>query len=171
MAESELPNPSDLRKFLIYDADTGELFWLPRNNKWWDGRYANTPALASPDRGYRVGRFNKQKLYAHRAAWALYYGEWPGMVIDHINGDKSDNRISNLRVVAQVDNTRNQRRRINNTSGITGVTWDSARRKWIAQISILGSGIRLGRFDDINDAAHARREADRKYGFHANHGT
>lgn len=172
MAKSELPSPSDLRKLLTYNAETGELIWLPRNRAGWDTRYANKPAFTSDDgRGYRVGRIAKCKFYAHRVIWALVHGEWPVADVDHINGDRSDNRLANLRAVSHVENTRNQKSRVNNTSGISGVTWNKSKSKWQAQISVGGRLIYLGRFDNIVDAAQARREAQRKYGFHENHGT
>ena len=172
MAKSELPSPSELRKLLTYNASTGELLWLPRGDAWWDVRYGNKPAFAADDgRGYRTGTLSKRKLFAHRVIWALVHGEWPAADVDHINGDRSDNRLANLRVVLHVVNTRNQRPRVNNTSGITGVTWDKAKKKWAAQISVYGRNKLIGRFDNIEDAAQARRAAQRKYGFHENHGT
>lgn len=172
MAKSELPSPSDLRKLLTYNPATGELLWLPRGDNWWDSRYANKPAFAADDgRGYRTGTLSKRKLFAHRVIWAVVYGEWPAGDVDHINGDRSDNRLANLRAVSHVQNTRNQRQRVNNTSGISGVTWDKSKNKWQAQISVGGRLIHLGRFDNIEDAAQARRAAQRKYGFHENHGT
>ncbi len=90
--------------------------------------------------------------------------------IDHINGDRGDNRISNLRVVTSTENNRNKAINKNNTSGVTGVTWSKSRRKWIAQIHIGKIGKALGGFDRVEDAIAARKNAETRYGFHENHG-
>lgn len=120
--------------------------------------------------GYIYARLMGRAIYAHRAAWAISYGEWPKGDIDHINGDRADNRIANLRDVSRQENMRNAKRNRANRSGVVGVTWCRAARKWQAQIGISGKCKYLGIFSSRDDAVAARRAAERQYGFHENHG-
>jgi hypothetical protein len=111
------------------------------------------------------------KLYmAHRLAWLLMTGNWPEDQIDHINGIRDDNRWINLRKATNQENGKNQCIRSTNKSGITGVTWIEATQKWRAQITVDGKAIHLGVFPKIEDAATARKVAERKFEFHNNHG-
>lgn len=91
-------------------------------------------------------------------------------MIDHINGDKEDNRLINLRECDHRTNGRNCKRSVKNTSGITGVRMDKRIQKWVAEIKIDGTGRHLGSFDTIEEAAAARKGAEKVSGFHANHG-
>jgi hypothetical protein len=169
-----LPQQESLLAVLRYDGETGELTWLPRSddmlprNKSWNARHAGRPALAYiANGGYRCGFVFGGKYQAHRIIWKLAYGEEP-QAIDHINGDKTDNRLANLRSVPQSENCRNKPRRADNTSGITGVNRNKGR--WIAQIKANGRRITLGRFDRLEDAAACRAAAEIAYGYHENHG-
>jgi hypothetical protein len=92
------------------------------------------------------------RYYLHRLAWYYVYGQWPERDVDHINGDPSDNRITNLRLATQTQNNANARRRRDNTSGFKGVTWNRARRKWMAQIDYGGDHFYLGLFTKIEAA-------------------
>lgn len=168
-----------LRELLDYDSDAGELLWRPRPREmftrdrlWmtWNTRYAGKRALNTIDsHGYAHGRLLDKKHYAHRVILALTNGEWPDEV-DHINGDRTDNRLSNLRAVSHQRNMRNRKRATNNTSGVTGVYWSARERAWVAQIGVNGRMRSLGRFANKNDAAAARKSADALHGFHENHG-
>lgn len=100
-----------------YNGSTGTFTWRKRpdwhfRNKAlaarWNGKYQGKPAFTSKcPRGYLRGALDQSTLYAHRAAIAVVMGDWPDGEIDHINRDKSDNRISNLRVVTHSENRRN----------------------------------------------------------------
>lgn len=105
-----------------------------------------------------------QKLLSHRVAWAIHHGEWPE-VIDHINGDKRDNRISNLRDVDAWANSRNKPVQSKSKTGIVGV--EIQRGKFRARGF---NGKTIGMFDNIEDAAQARQEFQNLHGFHDNHG-
>jgi len=118
--------------------------------------------------GYRNGCIDGISLYAHRVAWALYFGEWPDGEIDHINHDHADNRICNLRSVTRAENLRNLPKMRHNTSGVTGVY--RRKDKWLAAIRVDRKLIRLGYFHSFNDAVAARELAERQYRFHPNHG-
>lgn len=104
--------PFELRQLVEYDPETGFLTWKPRDgNARFNSKLAGKPALAQPSKGYRTGRIKGKNYKAHRAAWAVTHGEWPQGQIDHINGDRSDNRLSNLRAVSQSENGKNQKTR------------------------------------------------------------
>lgn len=169
-----------LRDVLDVDPQNGVLTWKRRDRRFftsnracstWNSRYAGKPALVGLSKGYRTGRIFDRCVKAHRVIWALYYGEWPKGDIDHINGNRADNRVSNLRLVDHQTNCKNQRLRSNNSSGITGVYWYARGRKWVAYINVDGSMKYLGRFDVLEEAVEARAAADEKYGFHQNHGS
>ena len=181
MTKTDLPTPETLRKLLSYDPDTGLLTWKRRpiemfatKNafKSWNTRYCGNLAFGSIDgRGYRQGAIFSKYCLGHRVAYAVYYGVWPVGDIDHINGDRADNRIANLRDVTRSENQRNSKIPSNNTSGRIGVSWHSNTRKWLASI---GVGERkqkhLGIFTNIEDAIAARAAAEVEYGYHPNHG-
>jgi hypothetical protein len=173
--------PEQLRVRIAYDALSGHLTWLARdvpenscarrNVRAWNTRYAGTPAFGYRDRlGYGHGQISGENYLAHRIAWAIHYGRWPDGLIDHIDGDPTNNRIDNLRVVDSTGNTRNQRRHSRNTTGVTGVSYHRAAGKYWAQIGVRGEVKYLGLFDDLEAAAAARRQAEITYGFHPNHG-
>jgi hypothetical protein len=146
----------DLRAALRYDADTGRFFWFHRRG--------NVPAgtetgLCNNGKGYRVIGWCNRIHVAHRMAWAIYYGEWPAQDIDHINGDRADNRICNLRLATRGENMQNAKTPVHNSSGHRGVHWHAGAKKWRAVIWKDKSPHHLGFFDDITDAAEAYRAA------------
>ena len=121
--------------------------------------------------GYIVFNINKKTYLGHRVAWFLINGIIPNkMEIDHINRNKSDNRICNLRIVSSSENSRNSPITKRNKSGIVGVSWYQNREKWRATIMDENKQIHLGYFKEKNDAIKARKKAEAKYGYHKNHG-
>lgn len=126
--------------------------------------------------GYDSGRvylqvtFNNKKYLLHRFVWMYVHGIMPSGEIDHINHDRGDNRMVNLRVVTPSENQRNMSLRVDNSSGTTGVYFHKATGKWRAQIRIGRKIIGFGAFHDKDDAVAARKTAEVKYGFHENHG-
>lgn len=178
-------SPEVLRELLRYEPDTGKLFWLERDVDWftdgkhpaerraniWNARYAGKEAFtACNSEGYRFGKVLNDPYKSHRVAWAVFRGEWPPEEIDHINGDRGDNRIVNLRAVTRLENHRNKKKPKNNTSGVIGVSFRKRDQKWKAQIMVKGKHLHLGCFANKADAIAARKAAEVKYGFHANHG-
>ena len=172
-------SPELFKVCMSYCPETGLLTWrerppehfkLPHIHKAWNTRRAGKPALnAMTGFGYRAGLLFGKTLRAHRAAWAIHTGEMPD-VIDHINGNRADNRIANLRSVSAIENRRNQKIPSHNTSGVIGVTWNKQFGLWAAIITVDGRNILLGRFADKADAVIARAAGEVKYGFHKNHG-
>lgn len=180
MSVKQLPSPELLRQLIRYEPDTGKLYWKERSQnlfkrkadcKAWNKRYAGHDALSSVDScGYRRGFIMGNMMLAHVAAYAVHHGEYPNNV-DHINGNRSDNRIKNLRSVTKRENSLNRGLNSNNTSGHTGVIWLKHRHKWQAKIKIHGKQISLGHYQDKSEAITARKKAEAKYGFHPNHGS
>src|SRR5262249_45378849 len=105
---------------------------------------------------------DKQRCLLHRLAWFYVYGRWPAALIDHLNWDKRDNRIANLREGNNSQNKTAMSMRRDNTSGIVGVYWHKHIQKWFALITVGGKRIHLGYFDKIAAAAAERRAAARK---------
>jgi len=101
----------------------------------------------------------------------MHNGDIPtGMVIDHIDGNATNNLLSNLRLTTQRINTKNQCKRVTNTSGHMGVYWSNTRNKWVAEIKVDYKKVHLGVFVEKKEAVAARQTAEKKYGFHSNHG-
>lgn len=153
---------AEVRRVLSYDPATGEFRWNVRSDRdaSWNARFSDEIAGAVLTNGYRYINFNKKLHLAHRIAWLWMTGAQPEVQIDHINGDRADNRWSNLRAATQKQNSANQGLRTNNRSGVKGVSWESRSKKWRADITIGGKQIVLGRFRTIEDAAAARRAAE-----------
>ncbi len=153
-----------LKELLHYDNRTG-IF----TRKKLTNRTAIAGGVSNKDGYNRISIKNKRFL-AHRLAWLYEHGKFPKHTIDHINHNRSDNRISNLREVAHKVNCMNQSKRSNNKSGITGVYFDKERNTWNATICIDGKTKALGRYSSISEAAQVRSISERENGFHTNHG-
>lgn len=136
-------------------------------------RESGEPAPLNAD-GYVVLHIGGGRVLGHRAAWLMYYGQWPSRELDHIDHVRDNNARINLRQVAHGVNARNMSRSARNSSGVVGVSWYEARQKWVAQIGDrLGSGrqtVVLGHFDNFEEAVAARKKAEAELGYHANHG-
>lgn len=157
----------------------GMLFWKsrPRSHFATDAAFTRWNKLFAGEEIKTKARYkvlcvgNKQYL-AHKVIYEMHFGEIPdGMMIDHINQNKLDNRIENLRLVSPQGNQRNRPMGKNNTSGIHGVRWNKKRRKWVPSISVSGKELYLGRYESLWDAICARKSAEHRYGFHENHGS
>ena len=112
--------------------------------------------------GYRSVNILGRRFLAHRLAWALHFGEWPAHSVDHLNGERSDNRIANLRCATSATNAQNQRtHHANSKTGVMGVHIDKGRYR--AQITVNGSTKQVGVFDTVDEAHAAYLEAKRRY--------
>lgn len=140
-------------EWLTYDPETGEF----RHAR---GHRSGKPAgyAWSGGRGYRGVSINGAGYFAHRVAWLIFHGEWPKGEVDHINGDKGDNRIANLRDVPKSLNQHNRPVRRDSASGVKGV-WKLRDDQWRAFMQIDDRVIRLGTFKTKEEAAEARRLA------------
>lgn len=158
---------NNFNQIFMYCENTGLLTYKIKRGKILPGTIAGTLAL----NGYVTVGVDKKKHYAHRIIWEMLYGTIPdGSQIDHINGKRSDNRLCNLRLASNHENSKNQKRKSNNSSGFTGVSWDSQTQRWRAYITVNGKTKSLGRYLEEIDALSARKNAEIKYKFHANHG-
>lgn len=117
------------------------------------GRHmVGTVARTRTSHGYVVIRIDGKIHGAHRLAWLYAHGEWP-TVIDHINGDRADNRIANLRNVTQTENMQNLRSApANSHSGMLGAHRSGRNRRWTSRIRIAGKSVKLGLFDTPEEA-------------------
>lgn len=142
-----------LKQLLKYIPETGDLYWVDT------GKVAGSDA----SNGYRQIKI-MQKVYCfHRVAWAIHYGEWPEKELDHINRNKKDNTIQNLRLCNRKENNWNVSLKKNNTSGYTGVFLHKKSGRWFSTIRTGTKRINLGYFDNIKDAVIARNNAVKKY--------
>lgn len=158
-----------IRQLLRYDEETGKLYWKPRGRKGWDTRYAQTEAFTCKTKqGYLHGNINGTTHKAHRVIWAMIYGYWPHEV-DHINGDKTDNRLENLREVSRAVNCRNRQLRSDNVSGFVGVS-SNRYGKWRSRIHVNGKEVLCGTFNTPEEAHAARLELAKQHGFTDRHG-
>ena len=161
MKQRPLPIDQELIKTMLdYNPVSGVLTWKKSNK---EAGFVHKKTM------YRHIKIKSTTFQAHRIAWCYVNGD-TSMSIDHINGDKSDNRIENLRVVTDLDNQKNQKKYSTNKSGVTGVHWHSASKKWRAAITVNRKQIIIGYFDCKEDAAIARKKSSIENGFHANHG-
>jgi hypothetical protein len=149
-------NAETVRQLLQYNPETGEFFWNVSNRR---GVSFGKKAGGVGHHGYYFIRLDGKLYTAHRLAWLHFYGAWPEMDVDHIDGNPSNNSISNLRLATMSQNIANSKRSTRNTSGIKGVSWARNERKWVAQITKQSRVIRLGYFASKSDAAQAYREA------------
>lgn len=109
--------------------------------------------------GYLVTSLFRKPLKVHRLVWALAHGSWPKGLIDHINGNKSDNRLSNLRCVNHAQNKQNLSKPANNTSGYLGVSFHKKSGRWAANIKVDGRSHYLGLHDTPQRASDAYQRA------------
>jgi hypothetical protein len=146
---------AELRNLFHYDPETGSFTRLksvhPRDRR----RYPCKAGCVNTS-GYVVIRINDTLYYGHRLAWLYMHGEWPPHSVDHVNGDRADNRLANLRLATQSENGANGARRKNNTSGYPGVVWLRNEGKWGAQVMYKRSLLRLGLFETKEDALAVR---------------
>lgn len=167
-----LPTQTELQALLNYNPKTGTLTWKPRPDsvRGWNTRHAGKPAFTAKDRkGYFVGAIYCTNYRAARVIFKLHHGI-DAEQVDHIDGDRSNNKISNLRAVTHQQNQQNMKRSTRNTSGVTGVSWNTGKSRWDAKISVNGKTVLIGRFTDFNEAVAARKERERELGYHPNHG-
>jgi hypothetical protein len=141
-----------LRANLSYDAESGALTWLRKAS--YRVNVGDVAGVVHRATGYILVGLLGGRYYAHRLAWLHSYGEWPCGLLDHINGDKVDNRICNLRQVSYSENAQNTRTpHADNRCATLGVC--RSQGKYMARIKLNGVVTNLGRFDTLAEASQA----------------
>ena len=151
----------DLKSIIAYDSNTGEFVRKTSRRSDKIGQRAGTVGK----NGYVYINVGKKIYLAHRLAWLYVYGVDPQGHIDHVNRDRSDNRIANLREcpTKQAGNGQNVTRRKDNSSGFTGVHYFKRTGKWQAYITVEGQRHNLGYFSSAEEAAAAYAIAKAEY--------
>lgn len=152
------------KKRFHYDPKGGKFYFLRGRS----GKKVIKEEVTSSNHGYIILSFLSTKFMAHRIAWALYNGDLPdGVFIDHIDGNKTNNKLNNLRIATKQQNGWNVGLSKQNASGIKGVHFDSYSRMWRASCQ----QTKLGRFKTKEEAELAVREfRESAHGCFANHG-
>ena len=149
------PNLTHLRDELEYDVNTGIFTWKVSTGSASPGKEAG----CINGRGYIIINVRTVLHLAHRLAWMYISGEWPDKYVDHINGNRSDNRFINLRLADFNQNCMNKKRTKKNKSGVKGVSPCKQTGRWRASIQVNGIEKMLGRFETIEEAAAAYKKA------------
>jgi hypothetical protein len=144
-----------LRSILSYDPGTGDFKWLISKPRVRAGDVAGSVRV----NGYRQIVVAQRRYYAHRLAWFYVHERWPTKQIDHVDGDKLNNRIANLREATNQQNQCNRGLRADNSTGFKGVVWHKQRSKWCARLCVSGRQIHLGLFSCPVEAHRAYVEA------------
>jgi len=145
----------DIRALLDYDRSSGQFTWrVDRGTNPTSGR----PAGCANNNGYVRISISRAKFMAHRLAWLYVYGEWPEKHLDHIDGNRSNNRIENLRLATPSENCANRRGR---DGQLKGAHFLPSKGKWQAKILKDGVSYFLGQFDTDCEAHAAYRGAAR----------
>ena len=153
-----------LRSVLHYDPETGTFTWKVSTGP--RVRPGEVAGVAPNNKGYFHIQIHNRTYKLHRLAWLYVYGEWPKLDTDHINRDRADNRIANLRDISHKQNGQNRKSSRNNTSGHAGVSWYKQTSKWKAKICHNYRSISLGYFATIEEAVAARKAGELKYWGH-----
>lgn len=148
-----------LKEALHYDEATGVFTWMAARGRASAGHVAGTTCL----NGYIRIKVYGRVLFAHRLAWLYVHGEFPPDQLDHINHNKSDNRLSNLRPATRAQNQKNRFANSNSTSGRKGVVWSKKAGLWRSVACLNGKKHHLGYFHDPEAASAAYQEFARKH--------
>ena len=157
-------------KVLRYDAISGTLIWISNLHSKRAVPNSRAGSLVKST-GYRnISLFGRTYL-EHHLIWFIYYGVWPSGQIDHINQQRDDNRIVNLRDVSKAENARNRTRNPNSKLGEHGIWFNKRTHKYVAEITLNGKKVYQKSFTDLDEAIKERKEKSLELGFHINHGS
>jgi len=153
-----------LREVVDYNPETGVFIRKVRlAQRHQVGDRADVSINTGPMAGYRRVSVDSKRFLAHRCAWLYVHGEWPNQDIDHLNGDKGDNRIANLRNVSNDVNRQNLRvARRDNKSGFLGVHFHKETGKWRARVQFRGKTVEAGLHETPEQAHEAYLRLKRK---------
>jgi hypothetical protein len=157
----------ELKENFYYNYKTGELSWIHASNK--NRLKAGRICKCLDVHGYIQINYNGHIYKGHRLVWLYVYGEMPKDQIDHINHNRADNRIENLRCVNNHINHLNRPLQSNNKTGISGVSFSKKTEKYFAYITHNGKKNHLGVYKTLEEAIKIRKQANIDFGFHENH--
>lgn len=143
-------------EILEFNQDEGVFRW-----KEFRGGSAKKSSIAGSidSKGYGQIKIDGTLYLSHRIVWLITYGSWPDHHIDHIDRNPLNIKPSNLRKCTHAQNHQNTKVRSDSSSGVTGVSYMKADRKWLAYINVNGKRHRLGLFEDLDEAIKARVNA------------
>jgi Demerecviridae HNH endonuclease len=143
-SKEEMLSFDEAKRIFRYEPETGKLFW--RVNRWRRIKPGDEAATIATTTGYKIVRVGATYLQ-HRLVWLLYYGEWPKGLVDHINLDKLDNRIFNLRTVNYSQSNANRRGSSRKKVGsLKGASFLQGKRVWRSSIKMDGKTKNLGNY-------------------------
>jgi len=148
--KQKLLNQQIVMSLLSYDKDTGTFIWIIKGR--YNHRTGCVAGYLNTD-GYQYIKYKDKNFKAHRLAWLYVYGEWPNGHIDHVNGTRNDNRISNLRVVSYRENNLNQK--MHREGRLPGCFYEKRWKRWQSNIQLNGQHLYLGLFDTEQEASNA----------------
>ncbi len=156
--------PDDISEYLRYNPENGTLTWTKAPGSAMRNCLMGEAAGGiNPTTGYRMVYFRGHHYGQHRVVWKMVRGEDPGALdVDHIDRDRANNRIENLRLASRGKNCMNGPRRATNKSGYKGVHWHKACRMWVAKISVDKKRLHLGYFStpELAHAAYVKAAAE-----------
>jgi hypothetical protein len=169
-----LPDVEVLRQLFMYDEKTGNIYWESRDiSMFVDERSFNT--FHSQFAGKKAGSLKAKEhtnyievcifgrtTLAHRVIWKMHYGTEPPPIIDHIDGDGTNNKIENLREATIHQNGWNSKKNVRNKSGFKGVSFNTEQQRWRAAIHVKGKTRLLGYFNTPEEAGDAYKNASIK---------
>lgn len=161
----ETPTRQFIEECLNYDPETGEFRWkdsrpsnhfkTQRGYSIYHVQHAGKKAGSTDTHGYVQIEIKGMAMLAHRIAWLISHREWPVDMIDHINGNRSDNRLINLREATKPQNMQNAKVRRDSKTGVKGVSWRESTQSWHASIKCNGKNHFLGVFQSLEEASMA----------------
>lgn len=155
-----------LREVLDYDPETGRFAWRARPDRGWNTKNVSRAPGGKGKDGYLRISIDHRKYLAHRLAWLHVRGQLPSH-LDHRDLDKTNNRLSNLRIVDALDSSANVSIRKKTRSGFRGVWFRKDRARWCARITRAGHTRHLGSYKAKEEAARAYAVAAKQlYGEH-----
>tara|TARA_R110002050_G_C8731511_1_gene497280 strand:- start:19 stop:570 length:552 start_codon:yes stop_codon:yes gene_type:complete len=166
------------KELIFYNDKTGVAIWKKRTSehikkhsslKSWNTRHAGNEIKTVDGKGYLKATIIGKQYILHRLIWLIHYGSYPN-VIDHINGIRTDNRISNLENTTSQGNHMNQRISSKNTSGVCGVYKNKSSNRWCAQMKFNGKTYHLGSSKIFDEAVKLRKDEEKRLGFSERHG-
>lgn len=155
---------SEVRSLFNYKKDSGELIWIKKSSLFSNVPVGSAAGYKMSD-GYLSVKINGRLYLHHRIIWLWMYGYFPEGDIDHIDRDRSNNRLNNLREVSRQCNIRNSKVGKLNNTGVKGVRWFGRDNKWRAYIKVNNVSIWLGDFLDFSEAVAHRLAAEQCLGW------